>query len=180
MKNKIYAILIIGIIALGLGIQGATNFDRLVLGELNFGTDPNTTADITFQNDEYLTNVVDGTLSTDGNFSLGNLFTLGTLDSSARIKGLNTLKADTLNVSGLSNQVRIKGPNNDSVIQINGMTENSIYILSAAYDDSTITLRDGQNIKSSAGDINMDAHTDRIVGICVGGNFIVLTSVSND
>ncbi len=39
---------------------GATNFDRIVLGESNFGTDPNTTADITLQNDEYITNAVDG------------------------------------------------------------------------------------------------------------------------
>lgn len=53
----------------------ATNFDRLVLGSGNYGTDPNTTADITFQNDEYISN------STDGRLDAGaaNLLTTGTI-----------------------------------------------------------------------------------------------------
>ena len=41
---------------------GATNFDRIVLGSGNYGTDPNSTADLTFQNDEYITNATDGVL----------------------------------------------------------------------------------------------------------------------
>jgi hypothetical protein len=43
-------------------LAAATNLDRLVLGSGNYGTDPNTTADITFQNDEYISNYVDGVL----------------------------------------------------------------------------------------------------------------------
>ncbi|MFX0184090.1 MAG: hypothetical protein ACFE95_13490 [Candidatus Hodarchaeota archaeon] len=55
----------------------ASNFARIVLGTSNYGTDPNTTADITLQNDEYITNSTDGTidfgaatLSTTGNFDI--------------------------------------------------------------------------------------------------------------
>jgi len=58
---------------------GASNFDRLVLGSGNYGTDPNTTADITFQNDEYISNVVDGTL----NFGAANLTTTGSITGGA-------------------------------------------------------------------------------------------------
>jgi len=56
----------------------ASHMDRLVLGSGNYGTDPNTTADITGQNDEYWTNVTDGTwdagaanLTTTGDLSFG-------------------------------------------------------------------------------------------------------------
>jgi len=38
----------------------ASNFDRIVLGEGNYGEDPNTTADITGQNDEYISNYTNG------------------------------------------------------------------------------------------------------------------------
>ncbi len=44
----------------------ATNFDRLVLGSANYGTDPNPTADITFQNDEYISNATDGVMKITG------------------------------------------------------------------------------------------------------------------
>ena len=57
----------------------ASHMDRIVLGSGNYGTDPNSTADLTFQNDEYVTNVTDGTLDfgaanmvTTGTFSLGD------------------------------------------------------------------------------------------------------------
>jgi len=54
---------------------GATNFDRLVLGSGNYSTDPNTTADITFQNDEYIDNTTNGRLDFGG----ANLLTSGTI-----------------------------------------------------------------------------------------------------
>jgi len=54
-------------------MAGATNFDRIVLGSGNYNTDPNTSADIVFQNDEYVSNSVDGTL----NFGAANITTTG-------------------------------------------------------------------------------------------------------
>ena len=54
---------------------GATNFDRLVLGSGNYSTDPNTTADITFQNDEYIDNTTNGRLD----MGAANLLTTGTI-----------------------------------------------------------------------------------------------------
>lgn len=61
-----------------------THYDRLVLGTGNFGTDPNTTADITMQYDEYITNATDGTLG----FGAADLVTTGafTLGESAHKK----------------------------------------------------------------------------------------------
>ena len=57
----------------------ASHMDRLVLGSGNYGTDPNTTADITGQNDEYWSN------ATDGRWDAGaaNLVTTGTLAAGA-------------------------------------------------------------------------------------------------
>jgi hypothetical protein len=52
---------------------GATNFDRIVLGEGNFGSDPNATADITLQNDEYISNSSDDTVSISGVLSTNNI-----------------------------------------------------------------------------------------------------------
>lgn len=77
---------------------GATNFDRIVLGSGNYGTDPNTSADITLQNDEYIDNSTDGTidfgsanLSSTGTLSGGNISFTGTLssDSSATFGTIN-------------------------------------------------------------------------------------------
>ena len=59
--------------------MGATNFDRLVLGSGNFETDPNPTADLTFQNDEYISNSTDGRLD----FGAANLLTTGTMGAGA-------------------------------------------------------------------------------------------------
>ncbi len=51
MKNNIAWFILLAIFIMAMG-GGASNFDRLVLGTGNFGTDPNSTADITLQNDE--------------------------------------------------------------------------------------------------------------------------------
>lgn len=57
-----------------LALAAATNLDRLVLGSDNYGTDPNPTADITLQYDEYITNATDGTID----FGAADLITTGT------------------------------------------------------------------------------------------------------
>ncbi len=67
----------------------ATNYDRLVLGSGNYGTDPNPTADITLQNDEYITNSTDGQIS----FGAANLLTTGTLGAGATTISSLTLGA---------------------------------------------------------------------------------------
>lgn len=60
----------------GFIFPAASNFDRLVLGSGNYETDPNSTADITFQNDEYLTNYTDGTIATNAAMDFGGSLTL--------------------------------------------------------------------------------------------------------
>lgn len=75
MKNKwFFAILLFVFVTVGFAVLAPTNFDRLVLGSGNYGSDPNPTADITFQNDEYISNSTDGTIS----FGAANLNSTGT------------------------------------------------------------------------------------------------------
>lgn len=183
MKKRIVLFSILALLILAgfmLSPQGATNFDRLVLGSSNYGTDPNPTADLTLQNGELITNSTDGTISIgSANFTIGNLLSLSATDTTSRIRGVGTLKADTMSISGMGNLIAIKGPDQDTVVQISGYTNNTIYYFQAAYDDSTITFRDGGNLKLS-GVVNLDANTDRIYGVFIGGNFIMLGSISND
>ena len=73
---------------------GATNFDRIVLGEGNYGTDPNSTADITLQNDEFITNSTDGIVG----FGAANLSTTGTFSSGA-ITLTTAMDADSQNIT---------------------------------------------------------------------------------
>ena len=68
-------IVLIGLLFIGAG----TNFDRIVLGSGNYGEDPNTTADITLQNDEYISNSVNGRID----FGAANLLTTGTIGAGA-------------------------------------------------------------------------------------------------
>lgn len=78
---------------------GATNFDRLVLGTGNFETDPNPTKDLTFQNDEFISNDVNGRLD----FGAANILTTGTVGGGAgTLTGLTTL--DSAKVTGILNQ----------------------------------------------------------------------------
>jgi len=97
-KTIIIVSIFVFVLAVGF-IAGGTNFDRLILGEGNFGTDPNTTADITFQNDEYVSNSVDGTLD----FGAANITTTGTLTTATFIKGRDTLNGavDSLKNAGI-------------------------------------------------------------------------------
>lgn len=78
---------------LGFVLAGATNLDRIVLGSANYGADPNTTADITMQNDEYISNATDGEVEISG-----------TLNLSATVYGENvfttTAETDTVTISG--------------------------------------------------------------------------------
>lgn len=77
--RKLIAGLILGATLTFIIGSGATNFSRLVLGDSNFGSDPNTTADITLQNDEYISNYVNGRID----FGAANLLTTGTLGAGA-------------------------------------------------------------------------------------------------
>lgn len=56
------------VLASSLAWGAATHFDRLVLGSSNYGTDPNPTADVTFQYDEYISNATDGQLTWSGHW----------------------------------------------------------------------------------------------------------------
>lgn len=84
MNNKIkHAVVFLPLIALlfigaGKAYFGATNFDRIVLGESNFGEDPNSTADITGANDEYISNATNGTWD----FGAAGLTTTGSIAGS--------------------------------------------------------------------------------------------------
>ncbi len=116
--NKIITVLIV--VGIGLGIAfggaysdkkifGATNFDRLVLGEGNYGEDPNITADITGQNDEYWTNVTNGRwdagsadIYTSGSISIagitmtGALATVTNITMTGDLLGADSIKGRTL------------------------------------------------------------------------------------
>lgn len=191
-RNRLGLIALIVVALVGFSYYGATNFDRIVLGEGNFGTDPNTTADITFQNDEYISNSTDGTLdigsanlTTTGTatittlspttLTLGNLFSFGARDS-VRLQGV----LDTLPLTGLGNIICIRSPNQDTVEVITGGVTGTMYIFQAAYDDSTVFIADGGNIKTS-GLLTLDAATDRVMFFYDGTNFTQLTAVqSND
>lgn len=67
MKGKIFLLICLYLVMVfGVGYMagvnlGATNFGRIVLGDDNIGEDPNPTADITGQNDEYISNYTNGT-----------------------------------------------------------------------------------------------------------------------
>lgn len=78
MRNKLIVIGLIVTAIFGFSYYGATNFDRIVLGSANYSEDPNTTADITLQNDEYISNATDGTIS----FGSANVLTTGSITGS--------------------------------------------------------------------------------------------------
>lgn len=107
MKTKLLIILIgFTTILFGFVLAGATNFDRLVLGSGNYETDPNTTADITLQNDEYISNATDGvmelnaaTLNVNGTVAGTNVFTTTAAADTVVISG--TLSTDIFVVSGV-------------------------------------------------------------------------------
>lgn len=91
----------------------ASNFDRLVLGSGNYGTDPNPTADITYQNGEYVSNAVDGQLD----YGSANLITTGTISGKfigggwGQFKIItnsanNQSKFDTLTIAGVDTSYR--------------------------------------------------------------------------
>ena len=96
-------LILVAFVAVALGVfsafvlPGVTNFDRLVLGSGNYGSDPNSTADITLQNDEYISNATDGVLELNAQ----------TLNVNATVAGTDvfttTAAADTVVVSGTLN-----------------------------------------------------------------------------
>lgn len=94
MKKNIIGFILGVFVVLSLGwFYGATNFDRIVLGSSNYETDPNSTADITLQNDEFISNASDGAIS----FGAANLSTTGTLAAKATtLTGLLTVDSTGL------------------------------------------------------------------------------------
>lgn len=94
MKAKILTAVASTVLLFGFILAGVTNFDRLVLGSGNYDTDPNTTADITLQNDEYISNATDGTMELNA----------ATLNVNGTVAGTNvfttTAAADTVVISG--------------------------------------------------------------------------------
>lgn len=140
-------IVIIAVFALGFVMGGgATNFDRLVLGEANYGEDPNTTADITGQNDEYISNYTNGTW----NFGAANLLTTGTINTGALTTTTFTKGRDTLN--GAEDSVKISTiAATDYVLifpkYISGVTCDTLdaIYLSCATGKLTLTRKDATN-----------------------------------
>jgi len=88
MKQTIFGF-VLGLVTIVV-LAASTNFDRLVLGSGNYGEDPNPTADITLQNDEYISNYIDGTID----FGAANLLTTGTLGAGAAT--LTSISAHTI------------------------------------------------------------------------------------
>lgn len=118
MKRIILIIVLFSITLLGFrSYYGATNFDRLVLGEANFGEDPNTTADITGQNDEYISNYTNGSWD----FGSASLTTTGSVTGS--------LAGDTNSFQKTS----IAAGNNEKLydtVTISGVTTSSVFLVS--------------------------------------------------
>jgi len=115
MKNRWILFVAISLLMFfGFALSGATNFDHLVLGTGNYGTDPNPTADVTLQNDEYITNSVDGTID----FGAADLATSGTATftsiGAGTLTGSLTATDSTISVilvddalSGMKWQIRV-------------------------------------------------------------------------
>ena len=124
--NKIIAFAL-GVFTVVILAAGATNFDRLVLGSGNYSTDPNTTADITLQNDEYISNATDGvielnaaTLNVNATVAGTNIF--ATTDSADTVVISGTLSSDIFVVSG----VFTAGVDQQDVLQVTAKTDTLI------------------------------------------------------
>lgn len=114
-RNRIALIALILVALVGFSYYGATNFDRIVLGSGNFGEDPNTTADITGQNDEYISN------STDGTWDMGsaNITTTGNVTGLLDL-GSTVVGVDTFTTTGTTDTVTISGAAATDVYLITG------------------------------------------------------------
>jgi hypothetical protein len=102
-------------------ILGATNFDRLVLGEGNFGEDPNTTADITGANDEYISNVSNGSW----NFGAADLTTTGVLTAGSVTLGATGGDTNSFQKTPDTNREKFY-----DTTTITGVTTSSVFIVS--------------------------------------------------
>ena len=80
----------------------ASHMDRLVLGSGNYGTDPNTTADITGQYDEYWSNATDGTWDAGAAniTNTGNITTTATLSAEQLTSTDDATIGDDLTITG--------------------------------------------------------------------------------
>lgn len=115
----------------------ATHFDRIVLGTDNFGTDPNPTADLTFQYDEYITNATDGTVG----FGAANLVTTGgfTLGEAAH-------KELVANITITTTEVLALNATPDTMISAPGANYAIIFLSALAFLDYNDAAYDGVDV----------------------------------
>lgn len=136
----------------------ASNFARIVLGTANYGTDPNTTADITFQNDEYIDNSTDGTLD----FGAANLTTTGTTDFS----GDFTFENDEKLVNDTDADFEIVADDSaaslldfilTTSIDTSDIVDNMYINMFFRWDDDTTADTDWGTIRLTASDVTNDS-----------------------
>jgi len=188
------ALLMVGVLGNTGALQwGATNFDRIVLGSGNYETDPNITADITLQNDEYITNGTDGTID----FGAANLLTTGNASITGNItdalgyrySGFLTVAttdatelADTLKLASTKYaliKVRIAGSGADSVHVATGLLANQLYIFKAVHTDSSVVFVDGGNL-ILGGTRTLDGDDDILVCFSDGTSLIEVAFANNE
>lgn len=205
MKNKITQILvtlnlmlffafIMAIVTGGVNDrQGATNFDYIVFGSGNYGTDPNPGKDITGQNDNWISNDAAGTWSLNG--ALGISSTLAVTGASTLTGGLTgavtydavdtaaidndgATNTDTLVFSsGMSNIICVGNVNGDTITQVRTPTANKIYVIKAAA--GSLWFIDGGNMKLG-GTRLLDNVSDRLTVVSDGTNIYEIGFVNND
>lgn len=123
----------------------ASHLDRLVLGSGNYGTDPNTTADITLQNDEYITNATNGTVG----FGSADLLTTGSLSStdvtatSSLILGSQAHQEYTVKVTITTAEVLALNATPDTMIAAPGANKAIIFLDAIVLLDYNSTAYDG-------------------------------------
>lgn len=203
--NKQAAILTVAAVLSALALMGglnsyfgATNFDRLVLGSANFETDPNPTKDLTFQNDEYISNDVNGVLDagaadilTTGDYTGNDLSLSGEASGTLgyRYSGFSTISitnaaitADTLKLASTKYQlIKVRNTVNasDSVHVVTGLLANGYYLFKAVHTDTTIIFVDGGNLLLGA-TRTLDGDDDMLLCFSDGTNLIEVAFISNE
>lgn len=147
-KNIFIGVLVVLVISFAIAGGVASNFTRIVLGDSNFGSDPNTTADITGQNDEYISNY------TDGSWDIGsaNIVTTGALDLSAttskRDSFTTTAVKDTVVLTGLTSSYRLHVTQVTTLASATPDTGSQAYYAYFLNTDSAVV---GRIVKNSTG-----------------------------
>lgn len=135
---------------------GATNFDRIVLGSGNYGSDPNSTADITLQNDEYISNSSDGTISFGSAIlSTSGALSSGTIISSGDISGVDLIAdsaAGEIKLGVLSvGTASFTTTDTEDTVVISGSLASDLYFL--GINDATPVANDELSYTAVAGSL---------------------------